>query len=533
MPTIIVKSGLGVDTANDEWILLPYNGKGWKISVAWVRSEQICLEHQKLIFQVIIFYARTMAASTTSGVVTNIRPYLVSGILGMTSLIAMWSGLATNNKKGLNQFFGTLVRLGHLEFSELHIFTSANLDKECSNALDPSSGALTDIEFDSFARQVNRDVQAIDWGISRSLKFYMSKNLFGSVRNSISNKLLLAIVRRPIQLTVLKWCDLIPSGSTFADNKVLPGNEVGTLGGDTLQLRVFTAKSQELSRLRGDPERYPLHVSESLSKTFVEYKRMIANGLALIFSNRAELEELDILSAMDDFPIFPDCKLFNLRFNSLSEFRALFSPGSIAYHCAEGTITMAVRGVPVMSDRISDCIVTSNRIRHTVLTRAAQDGLPAHHLAKITGVTVPAARHYVDLNYKSRRLIDVKFLGNKLLKAAFNDVIKAVPCASSQVLDDGFNVVGGTRQDNVCSSCPTMLSRPLSCYGCTNFRPLLEADHNAVLAKAQSKLEANKKSYLSSINPRSLERLETQIAWVQLTIEVCREVLGEGRLLDK
>jgi NAD(P)-dependent dehydrogenase (short-subunit alcohol dehydrogenase family) len=118
MPTIIVKSGLGVDTANDEWILLPYNGKGWKISVAWVRSEQICLEHQKLIFQVIIFYARTMAASTTSGVVTNIRPYLVSGILGMTSLIAMWSGLATNNKKGLNQFFGTLVGLLELDVAD-------------------------------------------------------------------------------------------------------------------------------------------------------------------------------------------------------------------------------------------------------------------------------------------------------------------------------------------------------------------------------------------------------------------------------
>jgi hypothetical protein len=34
----------------------------------------------------------------------------------------------------------------------------------------------------------------------------------------------------------------------------------------------------------------------------------------------------------------------------------------------------------------------------------------------MTGVTVPAARHYIDLDYVSRREIDTKYIGNEFLK---------------------------------------------------------------------------------------------------------------------
>ncbi|MGA4816392.1 hypothetical protein ACPA9J_20675 [Pseudomonas aeruginosa] len=84
-------------------------------------------------------------------------------------------------------------------------------------------------------------------------------------------------------------------------------------------------------------------------------------------------------------------------------------------------------------------MATSNRIRHTVVTRGAQNGLPAVQLAKMTGVTVPAARHYIDLDYVSRREIDTKYIGNEFLKKAFSHTLTVVPEGDEVIVDNKFN----------------------------------------------------------------------------------------------
>ncbi|MBN0803212.1 hypothetical protein JTL91_36105, partial [Pseudomonas aeruginosa] len=40
---------------------------------------------------------------------------------------------------------------------------------------------------------------------------------------------------------------------------------------------------------------------------------------------------------------------------------------------------------------------------------------------------VPAARHYIDLDYVSRREIDTKYIGNEFLKKAFSHTLTVVP----------------------------------------------------------------------------------------------------------
>lgn len=530
---ITVQSGLKINVYDDTWILLAHKGKGWSVKVGWVHSAKMPDEEKSLILDVFIFYARTKAASTTSGVITNAGPFLENGILSLTKLKAIWSGLKTNKKKGLNQFFGTLERLGNRRFKAFQEFTSTHLDKNRRNALDSSKGALSEVEFDSLAKQINSRIRAHDWAVDQPIAFYQSTQGFSELRNQISNKLLISIVRRPIQLVFLKWADAIPSGATFNDPSVIAKNEIDTVGAQTLQLRVFIAKYKGKTSPRAFPERYPLHLSEDLSTHLLQYKRVYLKGLTLLMKSFGiKVKQAELVRLMNHMPIFPAIEIFSAQFHSIDLFGSLFTADSTAYHVGEQVVTQALRLVPVSSERVADCTATSNRVRHTVLTRGAQDGLPVALLAKLTGVTAPAARHYIDLDYKSRRLIDSNYIGNEFLKRAFSDHITVVQKGEDCIVDNQFNPVGGARNRRSCATCSTLMGKPLGCYGCPNFRPILEADHRAVLTAAEDKRDINRNSLVNPLLVRSIEKLDKQIMRVKYTIAFCDDILSKQGAID-
>ncbi|CAI8900818.1 DUF1998 domain-containing protein [Pseudomonas sp. IT-P74] len=530
---VTAKSGLVVNTADDVWVILPNNGKGHNLYVGWVHSSGMPDDEKNLILDVFVYYVRTKAASTASGINTNVKPFMSGGIPSLDRIKALWSGLKTNQKKGLNQFFGTLSKQGYKRFKGFHSFTSTHLDKLRVNALDSSSGALSDSEFDSLAKEINLGLQEFKWGDDRELLFYQSSRLYGRLRNLVTNKLLLSIVRRPIQIALLKWSDLIPLGASFNDAGIRAADEIGAMGGQALQLRVFIAKSTGMSFSRECPERYPIYVSDDLSKMLIEYKRVMLEGLVMLMQSlEVKVDKSELLNLMTDMPMFPHTSLFEIRFKSIDFLKSLFTSRSTAYHVSEGAVTNAMRWVSVTSDRTADCMVTSNRIRHTVLTRGAQDGLSAAQLAKITGVTVPAARHYIDLDYKSRREIDSKYIGNEFLKKAFSSNVTVGSADDETIFDNQFNPIGNPRNKRSCTTCSTIMGRPLGCYGCPNFRPILEADHRSVLELAENKLAVNLSSLINPLHARSIEKLERQIAWVKLTIAVCDENLPRQSAIE-
>lgn len=523
---ITTKSGMTVNVLDHEWRILPHKGKGHIIKVAWVYESVMSIEDKALIIEVLIHYVRTKNASTAAGIVFNTKPYLMNGIPALTHIRTAWSGLKTNQKKGINQFFGTLSKLGYIKFDEFHQFTSRNLDKESKNFLDPLKGALSEIEFDSLAKQVNDKLRSFDWSESRELSFFLQGTAgFGELRNSVSTKLMLSIVRRPIQLSILKWADVIPAGASFNDPNIQESDQIGSTGVEILQLRVFHAKETGVHTPRAFPERHPLHLSENLSTTLMQYKKLYIAGVLLhLKSQGIKLDQSELLSIMLQMPIFPSTEIFSMKFNSAEIFKSMFNASSTAYHVGEQIITSALRNIKIISDRIPDCITTNNRIRHTVLTRGAQDGLSAIQLARITGVTVPAARHYVDMDYRSRQLIDQNFVGNAFLRHAFSSAITLIPEGEEIVSDQQFNEVGGVKCRASCRNCPAELGRPLACYGCPNFRPILEADHRMILQLAEDKLSINTGALINPLHLRSIEKLRRQIEWVKIIINTCDEI---------
>nr|WP_314899654.1 hypothetical protein [uncultured Deefgea sp.] len=531
---ITAKSGMQVNVPDREWKILPNTGKGHTIPVAWIHDSLMSAEDKELILEVLIDYVRTKNANTASGIVSNTKPYLADGIPTLTSIRTAWSGLKTNNKKGLNQFFGTLSKLGHKRFDEYHQFTTSHLDKSTPNILDPEKGALSDIEFDSLAKEINAKLRAFDWSVSQEISFFIQSSYgFGGLRDSVSNKLMLSIVRRPIQLAALKWADLIPAGASFNDSNIKESDHIGSTGIQTLQLRVFHAKVTGGSSPRAFPELYPLHLSNDLSTVLINYKKIYMTGVMMYLkSGGVSIDQEELLRVMMNMPIFLANDLFSTKFDSLEIFKSMFTSSSMAFHVSEQVPTSALRTVKIVSDRLPDCIATNNRIRHTVLTRGAQEGRPATQLARMTGVTVPAARHYVDMDYQSRVLIDQNYLGNEFLKQAFKSTISLVATGEELVLDQQFNEVGGVTCKTSCRNCHAELGRPLACYGCPNFRPILEAEHRSVLQLAEDKLSINKSALLNPLHTRSIEKLQRQIEWVKLTITICDEMLSTKRSID-
>jgi hypothetical protein len=532
-PHIEAKSGLMVHVTADTWQLLPTVQRGWKVDVSWIWDTNLPETDRSTILEVYTQYARTRAASTTAGIIASTKAFLSSGIPDLPALQGKWSGLRKHQKKRLNQFFATLVKLGRSEYQAHHEFTKANLDAETSNILHPQKGALDEKEYESLCAFLNLRLQSVDWDAERTIDFFESKDLFGRIRAAVSNKLLTMIVRRPIQISALKWCDLIPAGCSFEDESIDSAHEVGDIGNGQLQLRVFYAKRTGSDNWRDTPEQYPIPLSESMSDTLIRYKQLFNCGLGLLLErSNLQISHQQLLAITKYMPIFMSVDFYRLTFSRIGDVASLFTFYSRAFHCSGAAIASSMHWVPVESARTKECRATSNRLRHTVLTRGAQHGFDATTLATITGVTTPAARHYIDLDYESRRMIDDLYLGSRFLSEIFTAPLEEIPEDDECVTDQAFNPVGGLRSTQNCATCPSLMGRPVGCYGCNNFRPILEADHGRVLKYAESKLAANSTRLLSPKDKLSLEKLEKQISRIRMTIKACDEVLRSRRGIE-
>jgi hypothetical protein len=517
----ICKSGLKVDSRDDRWQLLPNKGKGNNIAVGWLHNSNMSEKEKNIVLDVFINISRTSAASTISGINSSIKPFLSSGIPDLITLKNLWSGLKLNQKKGLNQFFSRLKRLGYKEYNEIHKFTTSNLPKDKEgNHLDPTTGSLTDIENDSLIRNINMKLSTLlikedyfdeDYDLSK----------FSKLKNSISSKLLISIIRRPKQLAILKWCDLIPVGSSFNNKSI--DNNISSVGPNSLQLRVFLVKQSKKDQSeRSNPESSPIYINENFSNEITKYKLIYIKGIKkLLNSNKIAINESELINLLNNFPIFPSNNIFELKVRDLDEVNKIFTYESIFLHDSEQNLTASFRRNKFISERVSNPKICNNRIRHTVLTRQAQAGLPLPQLAKITGVTIGAVRKYLDMDYSSRKMIDENFIGNEFYRRAFTNPINENNLNINPIYSGEFLTIGSAIKTQNCNNCQTKLAKPIGCYGCNNFNPIIESDHRKILKEAENKLEINTQKLISPTHHPSLEKLRNQIFWIKHTITIC------------
>ena len=524
------QAGLLVNTFDDKWELDP-TGKGKTVDVTWLHTFEINSKLRSILLDTLIYYAETKAASTVSTIKFAVFDAFPDDNISISGFKRRWQSMRASNKKTLKGFLNTCVKkLIHKYMKKFYDVTSKYKYKAKFNALHPTKGRLTDYEYDSILQNLRVLCEEIPTQSPHDLQYYQityskSAPVFNDHKKLLAYRSLVQMARRPKQISMLKWCDILPIGVSFQSKDV--NFEPLYTGIKSLHCRIFKIKQYyNENNFRATSEKWTIPLSESFSSLILKYRALYVSGLTLTLENVGiDNPKIEAQKLIKYCPVFPDQELFKLNYKNKNILSSLTNEKSQIFHMSEGTIkqcdSIYGRG---LSERHSKVIGTNNRLRHTWLCNAALEGKALSDISKITNVTLPAARYYLQLGLKERQFIDENYAANDLLREAFNPK----PFANSDdilIESETVGAIGVEKYAPTCQTCEHKLRlvRPIPCYGCSNFIPLLEADHESILEQATSKRDFLEKFGNTDIISGSTVRLDKAIAYIKLTIAKCHE----------
>ncbi|MFA0570822.1 hypothetical protein [Vibrio gallaecicus] len=397
--------------------------------------------------------------------------------------------------------------------------------------LDPEVGAHTPTEFDSIMEGMRLLTQKMNQVLNKERPFYAEHgdSYVAFLQGGMLWVLMISILRRPIQLRQIKMGDFRTVNGDF-DAEF--NNADILMDYDELKLQTYRAKNSLPPRTDLDLDLHLLNRKHSQLimkfsiKLFQEQLyRLNEKGITL-----TELEKKELFKRYPLFPSYNDL-LCSTQFDSKEDIFSYLSSDTLAGHITKESLEHAATTVAndilrpaYFSERVPNPkknVTGNNRIRHTVLTSMAREGVDAHTLAAITGVSVSTVRFYVDMTPDERLWID-ETLGKNAALADFGKV--RIQDQMNNDDDVAFNEYGeafGAHEESTrCSGCREVLPVPLSCYGCDNFNAFSNADHQSELNRATKKYEYNIKNGQSE---QSLKRLKKAIDYIAITIKKCQQ----------
>jgi hypothetical protein len=531
------QAGISVETYSNVWELA-YLGKGRKIDITWLQSFPETSELKYVLLDTLIYYAETKSASTVSTITTSLKQAFPKDFSQLAEFEKVWHVLKGSTKKTLSGFLNSSIKLNHRLLEKHHKLACKYSYKQNFNGLHPTKGRLTDYEYDSILENLrikcrsipNKPPEDFDYYIKASEK----NNSFINLKNIVAYRLLIQLARRPKQIVMLKWSDILPVGISFNDINV--HDEPINTGIKTFHVRCFKIKqSNQDFNFRLTPEKWSIPLTESFSALLLKYREIYYKGLSLAINEcRANLSAEQCQALINHCPVIPDIKIFTADFSNHEIIDSILHERSQLFHSSENIFKNAEKSYGKgLSERTGQVVGTNNRLRHTWLCNAALNGHSLADICKITNVTEPGARMYLQLSLKERQYIDTNYAANQLLRDAFNPK----PSINSEDIPVGneIDIFGVEKEPTNCKVCAhkSNLTRPLPCYGCPNFRPLLDANHTVILEQAIAKREFIK-TYSSNFKKSgSSEKLDKIIANIKLTIAICIEIKLNNAKLNK
>ncbi|MFT6926761.1 MAG: hypothetical protein ACJAZP_002381 [Psychromonas sp.] len=439
----------------------------------------------------------------------------------------IWPTLGDSYKFNLATIF-SFANKKNMDAYGLYEFTSRNRPSfnVSKNILDPSKGTYSEYEYQVIKEQFRLQT---DENIKLAHQAHYTPSKLNAFSNLIANQLMHALVRRPVQLCQLKWCDVLPVGQSFTDHRYnksesVPKYEYLFSDIDVLHIRTFRGKD---GMFRSSVERTSHRIEPNLSALILLYREKYEQLLT------KSLREQEVILTAEELyqfimqcPIFPGLILFSTVFGSK---KCLF--GSVGYMSDRfhKTSISLIRGMrdclkklDLKSDRIDNdkILFTNNRLRHHVLTEAARQGLSGPYLAKITGVTEKAVKPYLDLSVEARLDIDQAFANKDVLNKYSRIGVNDLQYQEGFAIRNEFDEEIGIQRNKVnCESCAAKLGAPLGCYPCENFIANEDANHQLYLDKAMAKYKLNQNQSDKVV----LGKLRKIILYIQATINLCAE----------
>lgn len=349
----------------------------------------------------------------------------------------------------------------------------------------------------------------------------------------ISLILLKTIYRRTVQLCMLKWSDVLPIGISFVDHRYAklsphPKLEFNFADVDQIHIRTFKAKNGYIFRAYAEHKSHRLEPEQSKLVAIYRlyYRKCFLSQLSQqgITLNQNEAEDL-----LSRCPLFPEIGLFKMNFPSKQALFETLGHQSDVMHKNSKHLFFSMRQLSeelqLTSTRIQKFHISNNRSRHTVITRAIEHGYSLEQSAAITGVTTDAVRNYTHLDMKGRVQIDEVVAKNKIFSQFAKLGIEELKGFERFTIKNEFNEEQGTiLKQSHCETCQSKLCKPLGCYGCDNFRPFLDVDHQVNLEKIEQKIKFNE-----GAEPQTLKNLYKIRAFIRAVIILIHEKKISGR----
>ncbi|HBC3855500.1 TPA: site-specific integrase [Vibrio parahaemolyticus] len=521
-------------------------GIDWKVNLDFIHNAPISNEQKEDLLNLFAFRAQQVSKSKFNKLVWGMTTILAQTeeYLNAESFdVLLDEYCAKSNKAIIKVSIRLFIDAGH-EFTS-SCFSAFYLNR-CQEAksqpgrpkynkshLHPDTGAHTTVEFNSLMEGNRVLTQYLLQQLSQSRPFYCTAKTNANteirlLQGGVLWVLLMSILRRPQQLLWIKMDDFRTHTGKFEASF---SNDNILMDFDELKLQTFAAKKGHVARGYLDLD---LHfLNRQNSHLIVKYSaKLFAEFLLNLKGKGIELTESEKKEIFKRFPLFPAYKLLKASiFESKIDLFNYLSDKTTAGHLSIGVSTWQVSDVikrfiepTYFTDRAKkdEGVVTgNNRIRHTILTAMAREGVDIYTLSAITGVTPHAVQHYIDMTPEDRKLID-KTLGRNATLSAWGKVRIQDQIGNNE--DIAFNDYGDTfglfEESSRCGGCREMLPVPLACYGCGNFIAFAQADHQAQHRKASRRYKFNLERGQSE---QSLIRLKQCIEYIDITILKCEQ----------
>lgn len=438
LPTYFEKRGLQriytaknqawkIDILKDEWQL------GTKVILRLEKMKEFDIPIQTWVALRIILAdcAENLAASTVKST-RNSFYHVGNGWRDSRGFQAVFHSLNEGDKRRLMSVFRKLEKSALTEllpikvyFDEIIRFLNTqeypNPKERLKGVFDPEKGVYTDEEMSEIhvklRLRVSDVLSKLDKGVVPSF------HLFYKFSELISLLLLITIYRRPVQLAMLKWSDLLPVGVSFKDHRYAgksPVTEDETGFTDVAQLHLRTFKSKRGFGFRESAENRSHRLEPEFSSLIGMYRYFYQLVLAdSLDSQGIHLSKSEFEDIFYRCPLHPSRDLFTTQYNTKRNLFSLLGYQSDVMHISSSQMIAHLKNsskeLRLSSTRIDSFNISNNRSRHTVITNAIERGLSTAQAAAITGVTSSVIKEYMQLDMKGRVAINKVLAGQRVL----------------------------------------------------------------------------------------------------------------------
>lgn len=526
------------DIQNDTWQL----GTKDTLNIEFIHALDIPMQTKLSLRSIIAYKAESNRFGTVMALVKAIRD-VGNGWQDSLSFQAVYHALSYNSKKVLHDVFrglskSFLTELLHLKkhfvliisFLEKQSYPNPNRLK---GVFDPNKGIYTDEEMQEIQYKLRLRISEILTQLDKNIA--PSSFVFFQFSNVMGLLLLLCIHRRPVQLAMLKWSDVLPVGVSFKDHRhavhsPAPKEETTFSDIEQVHLRTFKAKNGYGFR------EYAEHRSHRMEPEFSKligiyryfYKLLLIDSLTKQDIRLSKEEQEELLCRC---PLFPYRELFTTQYHTKHALFMSVGHKSDAMHRQPSVLAMALtrasKLLGLSSNRVANFKISNNRSRHTVITNAIEAGLSIVQAAAITGVTPQVIKAYTQLDIKGRLAIDEAMAGHQILSKFTHISLNGLKNMDGFLVKNEFDEVQGILKNNTsCQTCKAKIGKPIGCYGCDNFMPFLDADHESNLAIIEQKISFNEGS-----NPdkNTLKKLLSARLYCKATISLINEARANDR----